>query len=60
MGKNKIVFRCALCKHYYDFGVGRMCEAFREIPNEIFAGNNDHSRPLKGQRNNIVFELKED
>ncbi|GEM_PF-4414574 len=48
------IIRCQLCKHYFD-GLGS-CEAFREIPAEIFAGDNDHTKPLKGQDNDIVFE----
>jgi hypothetical protein len=33
------------------------CKAFKDlIPFEIIKGENDHSKPLKGQKNNIVFE----
>lgn len=36
------------------------CTAFpKEIPDKIFLGDNDHSKPLKGQGNKIVFETKE-
>ena len=54
MGK-QIVYRCQLCKYYYGY---RMCEAFHQelIPKDIFAGDNDHSKPLPVQSNEIVFE----
>lgn len=58
MGKREeIVFRCLFCKHYYNFGL-RMCKAFLEIPEEIFTGSNDHSKPLPDQDSDIVFEEK--
>jgi len=46
---------CSKCKHLDDLG---FCSAFTDfgIPNEILNGENDHSKPLKGQKNNIVFE----
>ena len=45
---------CNNCKHYK--GLFR-CEAFKEkIPDEIFNGFNDHSKPLPKQGNKIVFE----
>ena len=49
--------RCQKCKHFYNFGFA-MCEAFQEIPAEIMTGDNDHTQPLEGQRNDIVFEEK--
>jgi len=49
---------CFRCKHFRRFQGG--CNAFPNgIPNEITIGNNKHSKPLKGQKNDIVFE-KED
>lgn len=54
--EQKIVFRCILCKHYYGH---RLCDAFSgNIPDEIFTGENDHSKPHKDQIGKIVFELK--
>ena len=45
---------CNRCKHTNPFRVG--CEAFPEgIPDEILL-TNEHSIPLPGQKNNIVFE----
>lgn len=47
---------CNLCKHVI---LGTFsCDAFNDIPNEITSGKNNHSKPLKGQKNNIVFEPK--
>ena len=45
---------CNRCKNY----IGNLkCFAFPGgIPNEIVIGKNDHSKPLKDQNNNIVFE----
>ena len=36
------------------------CTAFPEgIPNEILSGENDHTKPLPEQGNDIVFEPEE-
>jgi hypothetical protein len=46
---------CFRCKNYRRFKGG--CLAFPNgIPDEIVSGENEHSKPLKGQRNKIVFE----
>ena len=46
---------CIRCKHF-NFETS-MCTAFPdEIPDEIIMGDNDHSKPLPDQENNIVFE----
>lgn len=48
---------CINCKHY-DLEKST-CSAFPEqIPDEIYLGDNDHSKPLPDQKNEIVFELK--
>lgn len=45
---------CIDCKF---FNIGIACKAFpKGIPDEIISGDNDHTKPLKGQENNIVFE----
>jgi len=48
---------CAKCKH---LNVNTsLCPAFDgDIPDEILEGDNNHSKPLPGQKNNIVFEPK--
>jgi hypothetical protein len=47
---------CEQCK-YQDHEKPWSCKAFPEqIPYEILEGDNDHSKPLRGQNNNIVFE----
>lgn len=49
-----IVLRCITCLNYTDKG---KCIAFKgKIPKEILSGDNNHSKPLKGQENDIVFE----
>jgi hypothetical protein len=46
---------CLRCKNFRRVKGG--CLAFPEgIPDEITGGFNQHSKPLKGQRNKIVFE----
>lgn len=46
---------CLRCKHY-DKDKGT-CSAFpKEIPDEIYLGDNNHSKPLPKQGNKIVFE----
>ena len=45
---------CFNCKHY-DIDKGT-CSAFPiKIPDKIYLGDNDHSKPLKRQGNKIVF-----
>lgn len=51
-------FICFKCKHWKKFIGG--CDAFDEIPDEITSGENDHSKPLPEQENDIVFEPLED
>jgi hypothetical protein len=46
---------CIRCKHY-NLEEGT-CKAFpKEIPDDIYMGDNDHSKPFPGQKNDIVFE----
>jgi len=46
---------CFKCKHF-DINTST-CEAFKgDIPDEILEGDNDHSKPLPNQGNDIVFE----
>lgn len=46
---------CFNCKHYNE--EKGICKAFpKVIPEEILIGNNDHSKPLPDQGNDIVFE----
>lgn len=44
---------CNSCKNHIK---GLKCKAFELIPDEIIFGNNKHAKPLKRQKNNIVFE----
>lgn len=46
--------RCASCKNYFS---DLVCQAFpKGIPEEILIDENDHSKPLPDQDNDIVFE----
>ena len=56
MHDNKPV--CMICRHYYNWEVGGMnCKAFPDgIPDEILEGGDPHSKPLKDQDNDIVFD----
>jgi hypothetical protein len=50
---------CFECKHFRPDVGG--CDAFPDdIPLEILSGENDHSKPLKDQQNDIVFERAEE
>ncbi len=44
---------CTFCKHQLGF---RHCKAFDKIPADIWRGENKHTKPIKGQSNQIVFE----
>lgn len=46
---------CFKCKHF-NIETSK-CAAFeKDIPEEILTGDNDHSKPLPGQGNDIIFE----
>lgn len=49
---------CVNCKHYDVFDNDKWsCKAFpKGIPDIIIFGENDHTMPLKDQKNDIVFE----
>jgi hypothetical protein len=44
---------CFGCKHLIKYP---KCKAFKKIPQSIRDGDNDHSKPLKNQGNETVFE----
>ena len=48
---------CVNCKHF-DIETFT-CAAFDKIPEIILLGDNDHTKPLPEQTNDIVFEQKE-
>jgi NAD-dependent SIR2 family protein deacetylase len=48
---------CNKCKNY----IKKLnCKAFNTIPDIIIFGENDHSKPLPNQDNDIVFEPIDD
>ena len=48
---------CNTCKHFKrDIMTSNTCEAFENIPREILIGENMHTEPLRGQRNDIIYE----
>jgi len=54
---NYIEAICYKCKNLNSKNNVMRCKAFPNgIPNEILIGENKHTKPLKGQKNNIVFE----
>lgn len=46
---------CNTCIHHID---GLTCMAFDEIPDSILFGKNKHSKPLKNQKNQLVYQKK--
>ncbi len=49
--------KCLKCKHYNRLKNETLnCKAFEDIPEEILNGENDHTKPLSNQKNEIVFE----
>ena len=49
---------CFKCKYLNEDSSG--CAAFDEIPESITSGINKHNKPLRGQKNKIVFKLKKE
>ncbi len=48
---------CLICKLCESNGLYLFCNAFPNgIPSEIIDGLNEHTKPLEGQDNNIIFE----
>jgi hypothetical protein len=50
---------CFFCKHYKisNDKIMEVCNAFPNgIPNDILSSENDHSKPLPEQQNDIIFE----
>ena len=47
---------CGECKH---FTGSLKCKAFDKIPIEILSGENDHEKPLPGQKGDFVFTPKD-
>jgi len=48
---------CINCVHLFENESYIKCEAFpKGIPETIIVGTNDHAKPLKDQKNKIVFE----
>lgn len=47
---------CTKCKWFDSENIA--CPAFKEIPEEILSGENNHSKPVPGQTNSITFTAK--
>ena len=56
ISENKDSFSFPSCNSCKDKLKGLTCQAFKKIPVEILTGENNHSKPLKDQKNDIVFE----
>jgi len=46
---------CNTCVHHVE---GLTCKAFDVIPDSILFGDNNHIKPLKNQKNKLVYENK--
>ena len=53
-------FHSPICNGCENHIKGLKCKAFEVIPDSILTGDNDHSKPLPDQGNNIVFEPKKE
>ena len=53
---NKNTFSEPVCNKCVFHISGVKCKAFDRIPNEILTGENNHSKPLKDQENDIIFK----
>lgn len=53
---NEIPFIYPICNNCKNKISGLKCKAFEVIPQSILTGDNDHTKPLPIQDNNIVFE----
>jgi hypothetical protein len=50
---------CNSCKHINREDFKHFsCSAFTDIPKDILSGYNMHTKPVEGQKNNIVYEPK--
>ena len=49
-------FHFPICNKCKNFISGETCAAFEVIPNLILLGGNNHSSPIPGQDNDIIFE----
>ena len=47
-----------LCFNCVNYSGDLTCLAFKQIPEEILLGENDHSKPLKGQANDVIFQQR--
>ena len=62
IGNNEplVKIACRSCKHYNRYNMkGFSCTAFLVIPDVILLGENQHTKPLPEQGNDIVFEPEE-
>jgi hypothetical protein len=46
---------CNTCVHHVE---GLTCKAFDVIPDIILFGDNDHSKPMTHQKNDLVYQKK--
>jgi len=54
-GERPPYLECDRCKHFIK---DRECKAFTKIPDTIWLDEVKHHTPVKGQKNDIVFEKK--
>ena len=56
--KNPDFGNFSICNSCKNFISGEKCKAFDFIPDMILTGENNHSKPLDGQENDIVLDRK--
>jgi hypothetical protein len=52
--KKDLMLMCLACKHFNE-DKGN-CAAFTKIPDEFLSGEFEHTRIIKGQKNNLTYE----
>jgi hypothetical protein len=50
----ELILLCLTCKHFNEEKGN--CEAFEKIPDEFLSGEFEHTRVVKGQKNEIKYE----
>ena len=56
LGKKELMQMSPICNNCKNYIKDLKCKAFNIIPDDILFYENDHSKPLPNQDNNVIFE----